>query len=105
MLHPLFCGLSHPSELTRGLFCSTLLSAAANGVSRASRPGLVPSPCFFSGTTAEGESLRCVLHPRNAPLKPGGEIILGGSDPTYYTGEFHYLNVSKSGYWQISMKG
>uniref|UniRef100_A0A672ULV6 renin n=1 Tax=Strigops habroptila TaxID=2489341 RepID=A0A672ULV6_STRHB len=41
----------------------------------------------------------------NAALKPGGEIILGGSDPAYYTGDFHYLNVSKSGYWQISMKG
>lgn len=45
------------------------------------------------------------LCPRNAPLKPGGEIILGGSDPAYYTGDFHYLSVSKSGYWQISMKG
>lgn len=43
--------------------------------------------------------------PRNAPLKPGGEIILGGSDPAHYSGDFHYLNVSRSGFWQISMKG
>ncbi|NWR04783.1 RENI protein, partial [Paradoxornis webbianus] len=46
-----------------------------------------------------------VYYSRNAPLKPGGEIILGGSDPAYYSGDFHYLNVSRSGSWQISMKG
>uniref|UniRef100_A0A8C3KI87 Renin n=1 Tax=Calidris pygmaea TaxID=425635 RepID=A0A8C3KI87_9CHAR len=51
------------------------------------------------------EDVFSVYYSRNAPLKPGGEIILGGSDPAYYTGDFHYLNVSKSGYWQISMKG
>ncbi|NXX98626.1 RENI protein, partial [Centropus bengalensis] len=51
------------------------------------------------------EDVFSVYYNRNAPLKPGGEIILGGSDPAYYTGDFHYLNVSKSGYWQISMKG
>ncbi|XP_039558512.1 renin [Passer montanus] len=42
---------------------------------------------------------------KNAPLKAGGEIILGGSDPAHYSGDFHYLNVSRSGFWQIRMKG
>ncbi|NWW71856.1 RENI protein, partial [Climacteris rufus] len=51
------------------------------------------------------EDVFSVYYSRNASLQPGGEIILGGSDPAYYTGDFHYLNVSRSGFWQISMKG
>uniref|UniRef100_A0A8C4VKA5 renin n=1 Tax=Gopherus evgoodei TaxID=1825980 RepID=A0A8C4VKA5_9SAUR len=51
------------------------------------------------------EDVFSVYYSRNSLLKPGGEIILGGSDPAYYTGGFHYLNVNKNGYWQISMKG
>ncbi|NWH40084.1 RENI protein, partial [Chloropsis hardwickii] len=63
------------------------------------------SPCRAGIFLGKEESLCCVWPSRNAPLKPGGEIILGGSDPAYYTGDFHYLNVSRSGFWQISMKG
>ncbi|NXO26447.1 RENI protein, partial [Cisticola juncidis] len=75
--------------------------------------GIAPTQMGFLGKAelllprwdfgGKGNHSRCV--PRNSPLKPGGEIILGGSDPAYYTGDFHYLNVSRSGSWQISMKG
>ncbi|XP_043932137.1 renin-like [Protopterus annectens] len=51
------------------------------------------------------EEVFSVYYSRNPRLKPGGEIILGGTDPDYYTGEFHYLYTNKKGYWQIEMKG
>uniref|UniRef100_A0A8C6YSP0 renin n=1 Tax=Nothoprocta perdicaria TaxID=30464 RepID=A0A8C6YSP0_NOTPE len=51
------------------------------------------------------EDVFSVYYSRNSPLHPGGEIILGGSDPAYYSGDFHYLSTSKSGFWQIRMKG
>ncbi|NWV49141.1 RENI protein, partial [Daphoenositta chrysoptera] len=63
------------------------------------------APCRAGIFGEKGNQPRCVGHARNAPLKAGGEIILGGSDPAHYTGDFHYLNVSRSGFWQISMKG
>lgn len=35
----------------------------------------------------------------------GGEVVLGGSDPQHYQGNFHYVSISKAGSWQITMKG
>ncbi|XP_071953969.1 lysosomal aspartic protease-like [Antedon mediterranea] len=40
---------------------------------------------------------------RNTNDSSGGELILGGSDPNYYKGNFSYEKVTKKGYWQFNM--
>ncbi|XP_060701052.1 renin [Hemiscyllium ocellatum] len=51
------------------------------------------------------EEVFSVYYNRDSRGTPGGEMILGGTDPSYYSGEFHYLNLLKKGYWQIELKG
>jgi len=42
---------------------------------------------------------------RNPDEELGGELILGGSDPNFYTGDVTYVPVDREGYWEITMDG
>uniref|UniRef100_A0A1I8NMS2 Peptidase A1 domain-containing protein n=1 Tax=Stomoxys calcitrans TaxID=35570 RepID=A0A1I8NMS2_STOCA len=41
---------------------------------------------------------------RNGTSINGGELILGGVDPSLYSGYLTYVNVSQQGYWQFEME-
>lgn len=42
---------------------------------------------------------------RDPSAKEGGEMILGGSDPTKYSGNFTYVPLTSETYWEFKMDG
>ncbi|XP_043860008.1 renin [Dromiciops gliroides] len=72
-----------------------------------SMSGILP---IFDNIISQGvlkEEVFSVYYSRNSKNShlSGGEVVLGGTDPNYYRGAFHYVNISRPGFWQIQIKG
>uniref|UniRef100_A0A1A7XB74 Napsin A aspartic peptidase n=1 Tax=Iconisemion striatum TaxID=60296 RepID=A0A1A7XB74_9TELE len=63
------------------------------------------TPVFDTAMAAKllPQNIFSVYISRNTTAAVGGELVLGGTDPQYYTGDLHYVNVTRKAYWQISM--
>ena len=42
---------------------------------------------------------------RDVKGKIGGELLLGGTDPTHYKGSLSYVSLSSETYWQFELDG
>uniref|UniRef100_A0AAR2LYK5 renin n=1 Tax=Pygocentrus nattereri TaxID=42514 RepID=A0AAR2LYK5_PYGNA len=51
------------------------------------------------------EEVFSVYYSRDPQRIPGGELVLGGTDPNYYAGSFNYIPTKGEGKWEVIMKG
>ncbi|XP_060737419.1 renin [Tachysurus vachellii] len=75
------------------------------GYPEAAIDGITP---VFDRIMSQGvlkEDIFSVYYSRDPGHIPGGELLLGGTDPNYYTGSFHYVNTKGKGKWEVIMKG
>ncbi|CAG5897530.1 unnamed protein product, partial [Menidia menidia] len=63
------------------------------------------TPVFDTAMAAQllPQNIFSVYISRDPTAAVGGELMLGGTDPQYYTGDLHYVNVTRKAYWQIDM--
>lgn len=74
-----------------GMAYSTLSNGVTPVFYNIVNQGLVPKPIFSFYLN------------RNSSGGVGGELILGGSNPSHYVGDLTYVPVTKKGYWQFTL--
>ena len=68
------------------------------------KPSLTPTKPSLTHPTPSLTHPTPSLH-RDEESNVGGELLLGGTDPSHFQGNLSYIDVSREGYWQFKLDG